>query len=338
MILFEHDIDDSPARRLPSPGKCIYCGASGVRLSDEHVIPYAIGKNAAILERACCDVCQKIIQPYEQEVLKKQLSIFRAMVEAPTRNKKDRPKSILLPLVEYDEEGRAVRDLGNREIPIAEGPLILNLWQSPPPRILGEEIDPAQAEGRPWRYIEAERADPILLQAAEELGLVRVGIRLPPVNRLHYLRSLAKTAHAFAAAALGVDAFEPFLTDLILNRSDDVGRFVGDRAGVASLEGPTGHSFKITLGETPEDLGPAGGLIVVFMQLWADLGSPPHLVVVGRPHIDISGHFEASSNLQSLRGGHDERDVGGATQTSPAEPSGDRAGESFPESRLGVAF
>ena len=106
MILLEHDIDDSPARRLPSPGKCIYCGASGIKLNDEHVIPYAIGKNATILEGACCEVCQKIIQPYEQEVLKKQLGVFRAMVEAPTRNKKDRPKSIILPLVEYDEQGR----------------------------------------------------------------------------------------------------------------------------------------------------------------------------------------------------------------------------------------
>jgi hypothetical protein len=295
MILLEHDIDDSPARRLPSPSKCIYCGASGIKLNEEHVIPYAIGKNATILEGACCEVCQKIIQPYEQEVLKKQLGVFRAMVEAPTRNKKDRPKSIILPLVEYDEQGRPLRDLGSREVSIAEGPLILNLWQSPPPRILGEGFDPDQAEGRPWRYIEASRADPILRKAAEELGVERVGIRLSDVNRLHYLRSLAKTAHAFTAAELGVDAFEPFLTDLILNRSDDLAQFVGDMPGVASLEGPTGHSFKITLGETPDDLGSAGGLIVVFMQLWADLGSPPHLVVVGRPRIDMRAYFKARS-------------------------------------------
>ena len=295
MILLEHDIDRSPARRLPSPGKCIYCGAAGVKLNDEHVIPYALGKNATILERACCDDCQKIIQPYEQAVLKSQLNVFRAMTGAPTRNKNDRPQAIVLPLVEYDEGGRVLRDLDAREIPIADGPLVLNLWQSPPPRILGEEIDPAHADGRPWRYIEASRADPILSKAAEDLGVGRVGFRLPPVNRLHYLRSLAKTAHAFTAAELGIDSFEPLLTDLILNRSDNVGDFVGDMPGVASLEGPTGHSFKISLGQAPDDLGAAGGLIVVFMQLWADLGSPPHLVVVGRPLIDIEAHFETRS-------------------------------------------
>jgi hypothetical protein len=295
MILDEHDVDRSPALRLPSPGKCIYCGAADVPLTEEHVIPYAIGKNATILEGACCEDCQRIIQPYEQEVLKKQLGVFRAMVEAPTRSKKDRPKTIILPLVEYDENGEVVRDLGTHEVPIADGPLILNLWQSPPPRILGEKIDPADAHGRPWRYIEASRADPILRKIETELGVERVGFRLPPVNRLHYLRSLAKTAHAFVAAKLGIDAFEPLLTDLILKRSDDVEQFVGDKAGVAALEGPTGHSFKITLGETPKELGAAGGLIVVFMQLWADLGSPPHLIVVGKPLIDLESYFGEQS-------------------------------------------
>lgn len=295
MILREYDIDDAPARRLPSPGRCIYCGATGVALNEEHVIPYAIGKNATILEGACCDQCQKIIQRYEQEVLKKQLGVFRAMVEAPTRNKKDRPKSINLTLVEHDCQGRYLRDLGDRNIPIEEGPLILNLWQSPPPGILGEKIDTLQTEGRPWRYVEASRADPILKGAAAELGVSNVGFKLPVVNRLHYLRMLAKTAHAYVAAELGPDSFEPFLIDIILNRSDDVEKFVGDMAGVASLEGATGHSFKITMGETPASLGQTAGLIVVFMQFWADLGSPPHLVVVGKPLIDLKKHFQANT-------------------------------------------
>ena len=140
MILLEYDVDKSLARRLPSPGKCICCGATGVKLNEEHIIPFAIGKNAMILEGACCGKCQNIILPYEQSVLRHQLGVFRAMVEAPTRNKKDRPKTIRLPLVEVDARGGAGRDFGTREIPIADGPLILNLWQSPPPTILGEEI------------------------------------------------------------------------------------------------------------------------------------------------------------------------------------------------------
>ncbi len=213
------------------------------------------------------------------------------MVEAPTRNKKDRPTVIKLPLVEITAGGGVGRDLGTREVPIAEGPLILNLWQSPPPTILEEEVDPDKIDGAPWRYVEKERADPLLASVAKEEDVDGVGIVLPPVNRLDYLRSLAKTAHAFAVAKLGIDGFEPFLGEIILNRSDELARFVGDMPGVASLEGPSGHSFKITLGQTPPELGSAGGLLVVFMQYWAELGCPPHLVVVGRPLIDMDAHF-----------------------------------------------
>jgi hypothetical protein len=62
MRLDVYDVDKDPARREPSPGKCIYCFVTGVPLTEEHVIPYALGKNSLILEGACCDECQKTIQ------------------------------------------------------------------------------------------------------------------------------------------------------------------------------------------------------------------------------------------------------------------------------------
>jgi hypothetical protein len=292
MILREYDIGTGQARHLPTPGKCIYCGATDVELTDEHVIPYAIGKDATILDKACCKVCQKIIQPYEQAVLKKQLGVFRAMIEAPTRRKRDRPTRITLPIVEVDELGNVLRDLGSREIPIEDAPLILSLWQSPPPRILNQAIDPACANGRPWRYVESKVMDPILEKVAKETNSAHVAIKLEAVNRQHYLRSLAKTAHAFVAAEFGVDAFEPFLTDLILKKSDDLARYVGDQSGVASLEGATGHDFKITVGEVFREAGAGTGLIAVFMQLWGDLGSPSHIVIVGKMLSDMDAHFQ----------------------------------------------
>lgn len=292
MLLREYDVDSDAPRHLPSPGACIYCSAVGVPLTDEHVVPYAIGRDAIILDKSCCQVCQKIIQPYEQEVLKKQLGVFRAMVDAPTRRKRDRPTSVTLPFVEITAPGVMARDLGTRTIPLNEAPLILALWSSPPPRILGEAIDPAQADGKPWYFVEQKVADPILEEVAGESGCAAAGIALSPVNRLHYLRSLAKTAHAYVAAELGVSSFEPYLIDIILDRSDDMAEFVGDLSGVANLEGATAHSFKITLGEVPISVGLGQGLIAVFIQFWGDLGTPPHLIIVGRALIDLESYFK----------------------------------------------
>src|SRR3546814_18774525 len=64
------------------------------------------------------------------------------------------------------------------------------------------------------------------------------------VSRLHYLRSLAKTAHAFTAASYGLDAFEPYLLDLILCRSDDVAEFVGDDPFAPPTNETDGHTLQ----------------------------------------------------------------------------------------------
>ena len=293
MLLTEYDIEDRPVRRLPSPGKCIYCRTHGVELTDEHVVPYAIGMNVTILEKSCCMACQRTIQPYEQKVLRSQLGAFRAMVEAPTRRKKDRPTSVTLPFMSTDAVGRPLRDLGTRQFPLKEAPLILNLWRSPPPRILGLPIDPASAEGRPWGFVEREVANKIIESVSRETGSPHVGMILGQVDRKAYLRTIAKTAHAYAAAELGVESFEPFLTDLVLNRSDDLGQLVGDLEGISSIEGRSEHSFKIALGEIPENANAGPGLVMVAMQLWAELGTPQHVVVVGRTLVDMQAHFAA---------------------------------------------
>src|SRR3546814_14408245 len=85
------------------------------------------------------------------------------------------------------------------------------------------------------------------------------------VSRLHYLRSLAKTAHAFTAASYGLDAFEPYLLDLILCRSDDVAEFVGDDPFDPPTNETDGHTLQIFLGEAMG--GGEQGLIAARFQL-----------------------------------------------------------------------
>ena len=289
MELSVFDLGNRQTLRLKSPGKCIYCGDGQDKLRDEHVIPYALAANTIILEKSCCETCQNIIQRYEQEVLKKQLGIFRAQIDAPTRSPKDRPTHTNLHFVEVNTERQVIRDLGIRSVPINEAPIAFHLWASPMPRRLRDPVDPAIERGHPWSFVDEEIAYALCRHVAAELGANHVAVKTGEVNRLHYLRSLAKTAHAFAAAKFGLDAFEPFLTDLILNRSNDVAEYVGDDPFTAPIADINGHTLQIFLGEAMG--GPERGLLVARIQLYPFLNSPAHLVVVGNALVDIGARL-----------------------------------------------
>lgn len=286
MKLEVHELYESEVIRLPSPGQCIYCGDREAALRNEHVIPYALAANMMILEKSCCETCQNIIQRYEQEVLKKQLGVFRAQVYAPSRTKKkDRITHVHVQFVEVDEAGKFIRDLCTRPVPIDELPLAIHLWQSPMPRRLRSPLTPRQEQGKPWSFAHRDDINTLCEKIREETGANHVAYKSGQVSRLHYLRSLAKTAHAFTTAQYGLDAFEPFLLDLILCRSDDVAEFVGDDPFAPPIVSTEGHTLQIFLGEPMG--GAEQGLIAARFQLYPSLGSPAHLVVVGKAKIDI---------------------------------------------------
>lgn len=290
MQLTEIDLEKRETRpRIPAPGKCIYCYEvyPESELTEEHVIPYALGANAMILEKSCCTTCQKAISKYEQNVLRHQLGVFRAQVDAPTRNKKDRPKEVEIEFFEIGEDRRVVRDLGKRSIPILEAPTMINLWQSPPPAILQEAF---RRPSQPWSFSDRVAVEALCKQVAAETGAKHgIAMSIGKVNRDQYLRSLAKTAHAYAAAELGLDAFEPFLCDIILNKSDDLELYVGDMPGIGPFAFDPEHTLQISLGEA--DSGSAGQYLVVRIQLYPSIRSPEHLVVVGKAKEDIGARF-----------------------------------------------
>src|SRR3546814_9956486 len=101
-----------------------------MRISDwsSDVCSSDLAANTMILEKSCCETCQNVIQRYEQEVLKKQLGVFRTQVDAPSRSrKKDRITHVDLQFVEVDDAGRFMRDLGIRSVPVDELPLAVHL-------------------------------------------------------------------------------------------------------------------------------------------------------------------------------------------------------------------
>jgi hypothetical protein len=285
MKLSEYDLDKHEGQRIPSPGRCIYC-LSPDDLTDEHVIPFALGANTAIFQRASCKYCAQIIQPYEQEVLRKQLGVFRTQVDAPTRNKKSRITHTDLQFVELNDRQEVIRDLGKRRYPIGEVPLTLGLWELPEAGILRPEAE-TENQGRPWVYSDTAAANKLSRIVAAETRSRHVMVKIAEVNRTHFLRFLAKTAHAFAVSVLGLDAFRPFLNDLILNKSHDLSKYVG--GGIPHEVDPSTTTL-LTLGQVDE--GPGQNLIAVRLQFYPHLGSPAYVVIVGEPLEDIKALAE----------------------------------------------
>lgn len=280
MKLSEFYLAERQGRRVPSPGRCIYCGAVGVPLTDEHVIPFALGANSLVLEKSSCKVCQVIIHGYEQEVLKKQLGTFRAQVDAPTRNKKDRLKEVRLHFMEVHPADGIVRDLGSRMVPLGDAPLAISLWSSPPPQLFVQPGAATISVGKPWIYVDREALSHIVKRVSGETGAVNIAVKIGEVNRVHYLRCLAKMAHAYAAAEMGLDAFDPLLIDLILCRRDDVENFVGDFSDEGPFARDDAHTLQVSVGEPTE--GPYVGYLIARIVLYPSLGSPAHAVILGK--------------------------------------------------------
>ncbi|MAM40394.1 hypothetical protein AX777_04725 [Sphingobium yanoikuyae] len=284
MKLKEFDLEKFEQRVVASPGICIYCGITlpPEELTDEHVIPYALGHNTLIFEKSSCKQCAEIIQPYEQAVLRQQLGDFRLKVDAPSRTKKrNRPTTVTLPFVEIDGEGRLIRDLGTRTFPLAEAPLVLNLWTLPEAGIMRGDLDGSDLRGRPWSFADHTRADEINRQIAAETGAIHVAMKVGEVNRDYFLRFLAKTAHAYATADLGLDGFTPFLNDLILNQAHDLTKFVG---GTLPLQRSATNADTVLM-----SIGTARDLVAVLFQFYPSLKSPAYAIIVGA----MNEHTEA---------------------------------------------
>ena len=65
------------------------------RLTDEHVVPLALG-GQHILEGASCDYCADITKKFEQDVARELWGAPRNSYDAPSRRKKQRASHIIL--------------------------------------------------------------------------------------------------------------------------------------------------------------------------------------------------------------------------------------------------
>jgi hypothetical protein len=259
---------DSQITRYSPVGKCIYCGAdkySGAEIrphSDEHIIPEGLS-GTLILPRASCRSCAKATGKIEGAILRTVFWAPRTHLKLRTKRPKERPTSFI-------GRGTYLGGTGETDIrlPIADYPTFLFLPElGPPGYLVGRSKELADMRGM-WTY--QMNVNPISLS---KYGIKSIASAVLDSNRLSQM--LAKIAHSYAAARLGLDGFRPILLEHIFSDGACPWHFIG----CAQVPPPQTDALH-TIGLYEQPLGGANHLIVR-VRLFASLGAPDYLVVVG---------------------------------------------------------
>lgn len=162
-----------PFRKYPSIGRCIYCGQAeaDVRLSVEHIIPYAIAGDGIIFEKASCEACaRKFNSDFEQYMLRKIFGAFRFKYDAPTRNRRSRPKTMDLMYVTRSALTEAPVVIHVKKYERGTYPLDLICLRLKQPKILTGQIASEYDKVDTWSNIKREE----IVRAASNSSAKRI--------------------------------------------------------------------------------------------------------------------------------------------------------------------
>jgi len=258
-------------RKVYDPvGRCIYCGStkyapdSARFLATEHIIPEGISGGLE-LPQASCRRCERAINPWETKLLRGMLLGSRTYLKLETKRPKDRPGA--LPL--FDTSVTPNRKM---MVAIADYPISVLLTAYDAPSVLTGL--PMKMEETVWCRFLTEIDSPLL---ARKYGLHEFATSSLDAKALCV--TLAKIAHAYIAAELGINNFIPLLPHFI------IGDFFGWRryyiGGHLNPPAPNPDADLHEIG-LEEQINENWDYHVVRLRLFANLGAPIYRIVAGR--------------------------------------------------------
>lgn len=263
--------------RIPSLGACIYCGATGVRLTDEHVVPLALG-GVHILEKASCDDCADVTKAFEQHVARELWGAPRNSYNAPSRRKKQRPSHVVLS--DPDQPGRTVK------VPYSEYPAAMIFYKMRKAGLL---------EGLPDNVDVSSAWHLVAIHDDEEAKAFQKKFGIALTSKIHHVpesfaRMLAKIGYCHLLTELPVGSFRSICLPYILGTKPNPSFVVGGSWEIAPRE-MVGYRLQTAAFGTYERL-----MLVAEIRLFANNATPTYHVVVG----DVRGVPNVSSVLRKL--------------------------------------
>ncbi len=216
-------------------GRCIYCGETRGKLTEEHVSPFALNGLITLLAASCSE-CSKVTSRIEEYVLRRMWGAARAEMGYRTRHKKG--TSDLYPLTVIQGGTKTVR-----EVPLIDALKIIELPIFRPP---------ASLDGRAIvGDIECISKDQFVLVEQREDLAKRLGVDevcTPDCDPDIFARFVAKCSYGYAIERYGIEAFDSvYVCSTILGRTKDIGQWVGspDTRELPVRKTPMSGGFRI---------------------------------------------------------------------------------------------
>jgi hypothetical protein len=265
-----NSIEVRNATRLKPAGICIYCGRKD-RLTEEHVVPFALGGNL-ILPDASCPECCKMTSAFERKVLRGFMHNARIAGNFPTRHRKNRPTCVPIRVKQKD-------DFESVELPLDKAIGVIFLPQLEPAGFLADKPSLPGIKICGTQVIGFGKS---LDEIAKELGVKTLQFT-SGVETFEFVRMIAKIGYSYAVANLGPYPLnEVPVLPFIREESDDGSIWVGSADYELDIEEKKPqHSLALvplirTSGAIKEDV------LVTRVKLFASSGAKGYEVVVRR--------------------------------------------------------
>ena len=249
-------------------GICVYCGSTE-NLTNEHIIPRGLLSKGGdwYLPKASCLKCCSITTKFEGSVQQAMLGPLRYKLGLKTRNRglKKKKSDKFVTLFNYPDGRIEPREISGDDFPS----VCIGFKWRPPEFLLGLQASNIFEGSDVIKFNEAEMKKYAKSDQAIAIGRVFPG---------DFARMLAKIAHTYAIAEFGMESFEPMLKEIILGRDDRLPFLVGGDETV-----PTPDTEPCLHNIYRQDCAISGvHYILVAIRLFAFIGMPRYLVVVGK--------------------------------------------------------
>ncbi|MEF9481090.1 HNH endonuclease [Ralstonia sp. 1B3] len=249
--------------QIASKGFCIYCGRSGLKLTDEHIVPLSLGGAHVIKDASCVD-CARVTSRFELEVARNLWGDARISYGAPSRRKKLRPQNIALNDIAYP---------GNKiTIPYSEYPAAMIFYLMKGAGVLlglPEDVDQSGS----WQFRAVVDDQKIKAFERKYPGRLTAKFKHIPDS---FGRLIAKIGYGQILCTLDPQDFHPICVPYILGIKSNLSHIIGGRWSIPEPTPGIGYELNTCCAGDNNNI-----LLIAEIRLTANCHTPVYHAVVG---------------------------------------------------------